>query len=88
MQEMVLTLSGTPDFTPFVEFLSHDLSHSLYMHYIICQYEDYVYGLMTGLFAWISLTALSRTYLIDMMCTYCQHRVLLSYMYRTCYSRM
>ena len=23
--------------------------------------QDYVYGLMTGLFAWMSLTALSRT---------------------------
>ena len=43
--------------------------------------RDYVYGLMTGLFAWISLTALSLTYFIDMMCTYCQHGVLLLYMY-------
>ena len=27
------------------------------MHYIMCQSTDYVYGLMTGLFVWISLTA-------------------------------
>ena len=27
-------------------------------------FGDYVYGLMTGLCAWISLTALSRTYFI------------------------
>ena len=25
----------------------HDFTHSLYMHYIICQSKDYVYGLMT-----------------------------------------
>ena len=32
------------------------------VYYWICQFYDYVYLLMTGLFAWISLTALSRTY--------------------------
>ena len=42
----------------------HDFTHSLYIHYCICQSLDYVYGLMTGLFAWISQTALSVTYLI------------------------
>ena len=49
-----------------MEFLwgVHDFTHSLYIHYIICQSWYYVYELMTGLFAWISLTALSRTYFI------------------------
>ena len=37
----------------------HDFTHTLYIHYIIGQSKNYVYGLMTGLFAWISLTALS-----------------------------
>ena len=41
------------------------LSLSLsYIHYRICQSWDYVYGLMTGLFASIILTALSLTYFI------------------------
>ena len=40
----------------------HDFTHALYIHYIVCQYTDYVYGLMTGLFACISPTSLSRTY--------------------------
>ena len=31
----------------------------------ICQFKDNVYGLMTGLFAWISLTALSWTVFTD-----------------------
>ena len=35
-----------------------------YIHYIICQFKDYIYGLMTGVFTWINLTALSWTYLI------------------------
>ena len=30
----------------------------------MCLFYDYVYGLMTGLFVWISLTSLSRTYFI------------------------
>ena len=30
----------------------------MYVHYIIRQSVDYVYGLMTGLFTWISLAAL------------------------------
>ena len=38
--------------------------NSLYIHYWICQFKDYVYRLMTGLFAWISLPALSWTYFI------------------------
>ena len=42
----------------------HDLTHSLYVHYIIYQSQDYVYVLMTGLFAWISQIALSLTYFI------------------------
>ena len=30
------------------------------VYYWICQFKDYAYWLMTGLFAWISLAALSR----------------------------
>ena len=52
----------TPDFTPLGEFMI--FTHSLYIHYIICQSYDYVHGLMTGLFARISPTDLSWTYLI------------------------
>ena len=50
------SLWGVPDFT-----------HSLDMHYRMCQstgYYMYIYWLMTGLFACISLTALSPTYFI------------------------
>ena len=42
----------------------HNFTHSLYIHYIIGQSWDYVYGLMTRLFAWIDRTTLSRTYVI------------------------
>ena len=63
----MLILSGTPDFTPFGGV--HDFIHSL-LYYIICQSNVYVYRLMTGLFAWISPTALSWTYCITVM-TYC-----------------
>ena len=42
----------------------HDFTHSLYMHSGICKSKDYVYGLITSLFAWISLTALFWTYYI------------------------
>ena len=45
----------------------HDFTHSLYIHHILLNLSVLrinVYGLMTGLFAWISLTALSRTYFI------------------------
>ena len=45
-------------------YIELDFIHSLYIHYIIRQSEDYVYGLMTGLFAWISWTDLSRSYFI------------------------
>ena len=48
-QEM-LTLSGTHDFTPFVEFMILPIRLRM---------ND------SGLFAWISLTALSPTYFID-----------------------
>ena len=40
----------------------HDFTHSLYIQYGVCQYMDYVYGLMTDLFACISPTSLSLTY--------------------------
>ena len=49
-------LTATPDFIPFREFLISPINC------IISQYWDYVYALMTGLFAWNSLTALSRPY--------------------------
>ena len=42
----MLTVYGTPDFTPFVSFKT------------MLQIND------SGLFAWISLAALSRTYII------------------------
>ena len=55
-----LTLSGAHDFTSFGEV---DLTHSLY---VITEFasQDYVCGLMTGLFSWISVAALSRIYCI------------------------
>ena len=67
-QEMV-TLSGTPNFTPFGEFMIS--SHSLYIHYILLNLS--VLGLCLwindfGLFAWINLTALSRTYFLCYNC--------------------
>ena len=34
------------------------------MHYIICLSKDYVYGLMSGLFAWISLDC----FVVDLFC--------------------
>ena len=47
-------LSGTPDFT-----------HSLYIHYIICQSTDYVYALMNLVYLpGLVLPSLSRTYFI------------------------
>ena len=48
MGQEMFTHSGIPDFTR--------------IHYVICQSKDYGIGLMTGLFAWISLTTLSRIY--------------------------
>ena len=42
-QEM-RTLSGTPDFTPFGEFMN---SPSHYIYITIYQSRDYVFGLMT-----------------------------------------
>ena len=60
-QEM-LTHSGTPDCTPYGMFIISPI------HYIykMCQSKDYVYGLMTGLFAWISLDCL----FVDSICLY------------------
>ena len=64
-QEM-LTLSGTPDFTPFGEFMIV-LIRYIYIYCVLLNLS--VLGLClqnndSGLFAWISLTALSRTYFI------------------------
>ena len=51
-------LSRTPDYTPFVEFMIHKLS----VMGLCFRIND------SGLFAWVSLTALSRTYFI--ICVY------------------
>ena len=49
------SLSGTPDFTPFGEFMILPTHYIYTIYYWICQFYDYVYGLMT---------ALSRNYFI------------------------
>ena len=59
----MLTPSGNLIPLPLVSSVVHDFTHSLYIHYIIyirtkLQFND------SGLFAWISLTALFRTYFI------------------------
>ena len=41
------------------------LLYTYIVYYWICQFNDYVYRLMTDLFAWISLAALSRTSFIN-----------------------
>ena len=58
----MLTLSATPDFTPFGELM---ISPIRYIHSRFCQCYDYAYGLrslvcLPGLVG----TALSRTYFI------------------------
>ena len=56
----MLTLSGTPDFAPFGEFMI-SLTHYMYISGFVSfrtMFTDY------GLFAWISPTALSQTYFI------------------------
>ena len=53
MTQVGHTLSGAPDFTPFREFMIPPI-HYIYIIWI-CQFWDYVYGLMTGLFAKIIL---------------------------------
>ena len=58
----MLTRFGTPDLT--LEFMISPINYYIYLYYIMCQSWDYVFELMTGLFAWISLTALSHTYFI------------------------
>ena len=39
--------SGTPDFTPFGEFMISPIHYIYIIYYWICQFYDYVYGLMT-----------------------------------------
>ena len=61
----MLTLSGTPDFTPFREFMILLIRNNV--HYVLLNLS--VLGLClrindSGLFAWISLAALARTYCI------------------------
>ena len=41
------TLSGTPDFTYFGEFMTSHIHYILYILHRMCQSWDYVYGLMT-----------------------------------------
>ena len=62
----ILTLSGTPDITPFGEFMILPIRYIYIVYYWIClriclRIND------SGLFAWISLAALARTYCI-MLC--------------------
>ena len=55
MGQEILTLSGTPDFTPFGEFMISPIYPS----------KDYVHGLMTPVcLPGLVLTALSWTYFI------------------------
>ena len=63
VEQEMLTISGTYDseFTPFAECM---ISPFHYMYYIICQSWDYVYILMTGLFAWISLMFVSDLHVL------------------------
>ena len=45
MEIVIPTLSGTPDFTTFGEFmLSHIHYIYMYIHYIICWSYHYVFG--------------------------------------------
>ena len=80
MGQEMLTLSGTPAFTPFGEFI---ISH---IHYINITDWDYAYGLMTELFFRTSLMALSWTCVMEFhvscmmyamyyhcMCLWCGH---------------
>ena len=66
----MLTLSGKPDFTPFGEFMISPIHYIYNIHYILLNLP--VFGLClqindSGLFAWISRTALSLTYFIMYM---------------------
>ena len=76
VEQEMLTLSGTPDFTSF-EFIILLIRYAYTLYYWICQFKDYVYGLMTlvCLLAWISLAALSRTYFIVFIVGYEHHMV-------------
>ena len=70
------------------------LIHYMYIiYYWICQFWDYVYVLMTlGLFAWISLAALFRTYFrkwfqcVDLVIKYPWYQYI-DYMYCISYDR-
>ena len=65
-QEM-LTLSGTPDFTPFGEFMISPI-HYIYILLNLSVLKLYLQINNSGLLAWINLTALSRTYFIVTHC--------------------
>ena len=66
----MLTLSRTPAFTPFGEFMI-----SL-IHYAYIYITKLVLGLMTGLFTRISLTALPPTYCITLFDNTCIEKAL------------
>ena len=57
MRQEMLTLSGTPDFTRLCPFMIYTL-HNLSVLGLCLRIHD------SGLFAWISQTALSQTYII------------------------
>ena len=59
-------------FQSLMEFMISPI-HYTYIHYIICQVWDYVFGWITCLCAWINLTALSRTYFIHQRYKECQY---------------
>ena len=61
MGQKMLTLSGTPDFTPFGEFMISPIRYN-YIHYILLNLS--VLGLCLRINDWIGLTVLSRTYFI------------------------
>ena len=63
----MFTRSGTPDFTPFGEFMIVLISLYIDLHCVLLNLSALGLCLRindSGLFAWISLAALSRTYFI------------------------
>ena len=56
------SLCGTPDFTLFGKFMISPIRYEYIILNLSVLGLMFVYGLMTDLFAWISLTALSQTY--------------------------
>ena len=79
-QEM-LTLCGTADFTPLGEFMISPIHYIYIIYYRICQFYVYVYRLMTGLFAWISLMLCLRRILFTVIIIHDRNQF---YMMRVC----